>query len=143
MLKRRSEGQELGELVSTARNTQVTAGSFAQFAFHQSDMSKVSFPLPSFLTTSTSSAQEIVFSKFDILSLRCPSEIHRRSAPLGTGLNSNTFLFLLRFCPFVFNARSTLQRASISCLATDACPFWAAMKSGVVPSVVLARLTLE
>ena len=48
MLKRRSGGQELGELVSTARNTYVNAGNVAQFDFHQSDKSKVSFPLLSF-----------------------------------------------------------------------------------------------
>ena len=42
MLKRLSGGQELGELVSTARNTYVNPGSVAQFDFHQSDKSNVS-----------------------------------------------------------------------------------------------------
>ncbi len=41
MLKRHSDGQELGELVSTARNTYVNPGSVAQFVFHQSDKSRV------------------------------------------------------------------------------------------------------
>ncbi len=51
MLKRLSGGQELGELVSTARNTYVNPGSVAQFDFHQSDKSNVSLPLPSFLSS--------------------------------------------------------------------------------------------
>jgi hypothetical protein len=54
MLKRRLDGQELGELVSTARNTYANAGSVAQFDFHQSDKSKLSFPLLSFLSSDTS-----------------------------------------------------------------------------------------
>jgi hypothetical protein len=45
MVKRRSGGQELGELVSTART-----GSVAQFDFHQSDKSNV-LPLVSFLSS--------------------------------------------------------------------------------------------
>ena len=49
MLKRRSGGQELGEFVRTPRNTYANAGSVAQFDFHQSDTSKFSFPLLSFL----------------------------------------------------------------------------------------------
>jgi hypothetical protein len=44
MLKRHSGGQELGELVSTARNTYANHGSVAQFDFHKLDKSKVSFP---------------------------------------------------------------------------------------------------
>jgi hypothetical protein len=51
MLKRLSGGQELGELVSTACNTYANAGSVAQFDFHQSDKSKESFPLLSFLSS--------------------------------------------------------------------------------------------
>ena len=47
LLKSRSGGQEFGELVNTPRNT-VNAGRFAQFVFHQSDMSKVSLPMPFF-----------------------------------------------------------------------------------------------
>ena len=48
MLMRHSGGQELGELVSTAHNTYVNTGSVAQFDFHQTDKSNVSFPLLSF-----------------------------------------------------------------------------------------------
>jgi len=48
MVKRLSGEQELGELVSTARNTYVNAGILSQFDFHQSVTSKVSFPLLSF-----------------------------------------------------------------------------------------------
>jgi hypothetical protein len=44
MLKRRSGGQELGELISTARNTYANPGSVAQFDFHKSDQSNVSLP---------------------------------------------------------------------------------------------------
>ena len=51
MLKRHSRGEELGELVSTARNTYANPGSVAQFDFHQSDKSNVSFPLLSFLSS--------------------------------------------------------------------------------------------
>ena len=39
MLKRRSSGHELGELVSTVRNTYVNPDSAVQFDFHQSDKS--------------------------------------------------------------------------------------------------------
>ncbi len=35
-----SDGQELGELVSTERNTYTNDGSVSQFDFHQSDKSK-------------------------------------------------------------------------------------------------------
>jgi hypothetical protein len=48
MLKRRSGGQELGELVNTARNTNVNPGTVPEFDFHQSDKSNVSLPLLSF-----------------------------------------------------------------------------------------------
>ena len=51
MLKRRSGGQELGELISTARNTYANPGSVAQFDFHKSDKSNVSLPLVSFLSS--------------------------------------------------------------------------------------------
>jgi hypothetical protein len=51
MLKSLSGGQELGEFVRTARNTYVNPGSVAQFDFHQSDKTKVSFPLLSFLSS--------------------------------------------------------------------------------------------
>ena len=37
--------------MSTARNTYANAGSVAQFDFHQTDESKVSFPLLSFLSS--------------------------------------------------------------------------------------------
>jgi hypothetical protein len=43
MLKKRSGGHELGDLVSTARNTYVNPVSVAQIDFHQSDKSNVSF----------------------------------------------------------------------------------------------------
>ncbi len=52
MLKRRSGGQELGELVSTAHNTNVNPGSVPEFDFHQSDKSNVSLHLLSFLGSS-------------------------------------------------------------------------------------------
>ena len=45
MIMRHSGGEELGELVNTVRNTYSNAGSVAHFDFHQSDKSKVSFPL--------------------------------------------------------------------------------------------------
>ena len=52
MLKRHSDGEELGELVSTARNTYANPGNVPQFDFHQSDKSNVSFlPLLSFLSS--------------------------------------------------------------------------------------------
>ncbi len=51
MLKRHSDGQELGELVSTARNTYASPGSVTKFDLHQSDKSNVSFPLLSFLSS--------------------------------------------------------------------------------------------
>jgi hypothetical protein len=51
MLKRRSGGQELGELVSTSRNTYVNPRSVPEFDFHQSDESNVSLPLLSFLSS--------------------------------------------------------------------------------------------
>ncbi len=41
----------MGEFVRTARNTYGNPGSVAQFDFHQSDKSKVSFPLLSFLSS--------------------------------------------------------------------------------------------
>jgi hypothetical protein len=44
MRKGHSGGQELGELVSTARNMCVNAGSVAKFDFHQSDKSTTSSP---------------------------------------------------------------------------------------------------
>jgi hypothetical protein len=44
-------GQELGELASTACNTYANAGNVAQFDFHQSGKSKVSFPLLSFVSS--------------------------------------------------------------------------------------------
>ena len=50
-VKGHSGGQELGKLVSTARNTYVNAGSVEQIDFHQSDKSKVTFPLLSFLSS--------------------------------------------------------------------------------------------
>jgi hypothetical protein len=37
MLNRRSCGHDLGELVSTTRNTYTNAGRVVQFDFHQSD----------------------------------------------------------------------------------------------------------
>jgi len=52
MLKRLADGQELGELVITARNTYTNLGSVAQFDFHKSDNSNVSVPLLSFLSSS-------------------------------------------------------------------------------------------
>jgi hypothetical protein len=51
MLKRRSGGQELGELVSSVRNTYANPGSVPEFDFHQSDKSNVSLPLLSFLSS--------------------------------------------------------------------------------------------
>jgi hypothetical protein len=51
MLKRHSDGEELGELVSTARNTYANPGNVPQFDFHQSDKSNVSLPLISFLSS--------------------------------------------------------------------------------------------
>jgi hypothetical protein len=51
MLKRHSDGQELGELVNTARNTYVNTGNVAQFDFHQSDKSNVSLSWLSFLSS--------------------------------------------------------------------------------------------
>ncbi len=51
MLKRHSGREELGELVNTVRNTNATAGSVAQFDFHESPKSNVSSPLISFLSS--------------------------------------------------------------------------------------------
>ena len=42
-----------------------------------------------------------------------------------------------------FNAKSILQRAAISCATIAACPFLAAMKSGVDPSSSHARSNLQ
>jgi hypothetical protein len=43
--------RSVGELMSTPRNTYANAGSVAQFDFHQSEKSKVSVPLLSFLSS--------------------------------------------------------------------------------------------
>ncbi len=53
-------------MVNTARNTYVNPGSVAQFDFHQSDKSKVSFPLLSFLSSNDSdgTSQSLVLHDF-------------------------------------------------------------------------------
>ena len=73
MLKRHSDGQELGELVSTARNTYANPGSVAQFDFHQSDKSNVSLSLLSFLSSNDLMESVVPYEfGFHHLSLRTP-----------------------------------------------------------------------